>query len=92
MATNIEAYLRWLVYRPRPHKDAGHRVTREIRMAKLSASEMAVRVADQALQIHGGYGFIKDYAVKKSAPRRQELLCTIGEEAAVQRLVPVRRQ
>ena len=40
-------------------------------MAKLYASEMAVRVADDCVQIHGGYGFVKDYPAEKYLPRRQ---------------------
>src|SRR5436305_7431557 len=63
MATSIEA-ARWLTYCAGARKDAGRRVTKESAMAKLFASDMAVSVADQALQIHGGYGFIKDYAVE----------------------------
>jgi alkylation response protein AidB-like acyl-CoA dehydrogenase len=89
MATDIEA-ARWLVYRAGARKDAGKRVTRESAMAKLFASEMAVRVADQALQIHGGYGFIKDYPVEKFY--RDVKLCTIGEGTSeIQRLVIARQ-
>jgi alkylation response protein AidB-like acyl-CoA dehydrogenase len=59
-------------------------------MAKLFASEMAVRAADQALQIHGGYGFIKDYPVEKFY--RDVKLCTIGEGTSeIQRLVIARQ-
>src|SRR5579875_3007340 len=76
MATAIEA-ARWLKYCAGARKDSGKRVTKESAMAKLFASEMAVRVADQALQIHGGYGFIKDYPVEKFY--RDVKLCTIGE-------------
>lgn len=89
MATNIEA-ARWLTYCAGARKDAGKRVTRESAMAKLFASEMAVRVADQALQIHGGYGFIKDYPVEKFY--RDVKLCTIGEGTSeIQRLVIARQ-
>jgi hypothetical protein len=89
MATDIEA-ARWLVYNAGARKDAGRRVTRESAMAKLFASEMAVRVADQALQIHGGYGFIKDYPVEKFY--RDVKLCTIGEGTSeIQRLVIARQ-
>jgi alkylation response protein AidB-like acyl-CoA dehydrogenase len=89
MATDIEA-ARWLVYRAGARKDAGKRVTRESAMAKLFASEMAVRAADQALQIHGGYGFIKDYPVEKFY--RDVKLCTIGEGTSeIQRLVIARQ-
>jgi alkylation response protein AidB-like acyl-CoA dehydrogenase len=89
MATSIEA-ARWLTYAAGARKDAGKRVTRESAMAKLFASEMAVRVADQALQIHGGYGFIKDYPVEKFY--RDVKLCTIGEGTSeIQRLVIARQ-
>lgn len=89
MATSIEA-ARWLVYRAGSRKDAGHRVTRESAMAKLFASEMAVKVADEALQIHGGYGFIKDYPVEKFY--RDVKLCTIGEGTSeIQRMVIARQ-
>ncbi|HEX4771540.1 MAG TPA: acyl-CoA dehydrogenase family protein [Bryobacteraceae bacterium] len=89
MATSIEAS-RWLVYCAGARKDAGKRVTRESAMAKLFASEMAVRVADEALQIHGGYGFIKDYPVEKFY--RDVKLCTIGEGTSeIQRMVIARQ-
>ncbi len=89
MATSIEA-ARWLTYCAGARKDAGKRVTKESAMAKLFASEMAVSVADQALQIHGGYGFIKDYPVEKFY--RDVKLCTIGEGTSeIQRLVIARQ-
>ncbi|MBV8867623.1 MAG: acyl-CoA dehydrogenase family protein [Acidobacteriaceae bacterium] len=89
IATEIEA-ARWLVYCAGARKDSGRRVTRESAMAKLFASEMAVRAADQALQIHGGYGFIKDYPVEKFY--RDVKLCTIGEGTSeIQRLVIARQ-
>lgn len=89
MATDIEA-ARWLIYAAASRKDSGKRVTRESAMAKLFASEMAVRAADQALQIHGGYGFIKDYPVEKFY--RDVKLCTIGEGTSeIQRLVIARQ-
>jgi hypothetical protein len=89
MATDIEA-ARWLVYAAGARKDAGKRVTRESAMAKLFASEMAVKAADAALQIHGGYGFIKDYPVEKFY--RDVKLCTIGEGTSeIQRLVIARQ-
>ena len=89
MATSIEA-ARWLTYCAGARKDAGQRVTRESAMAKLFASEMAVKVADEALQIHGGYGFIKDYPVEKFY--RDVKLCTIGEGSSeIQRLVIARQ-
>ena len=89
MATSIEA-ARWLTYCAGARKDTGKRVTKESAMAKLFASEMAVSVADQALQIHGGYGFIKDYPVEKFY--RDVKLCTIGEGTSeIQRLVIARQ-
>ncbi len=89
MATSIEA-ARWLTYCAGDRKDRGKRVTKESAMAKLFASEMAVTVADQALQIHGGYGFIKDYPVEKFY--RDVKLCTIGEGTSeIQRLVIARQ-
>jgi alkylation response protein AidB-like acyl-CoA dehydrogenase len=66
------------------------RVTRESAMAKLFASEAAVRIANEAVQIHGGYGFIKDYPVEKFY--RDVKLCTIGEGTSeIQRLVIARQ-
>jgi alkylation response protein AidB-like acyl-CoA dehydrogenase len=89
MATSIEA-ARLLVYRAAWLKDTGRRVTKESAMAKLFASEMAVRVCDEALQVHGGYGFIKDYPVEKFY--RDVKLCTIGEGTSeIQRLVIARQ-
>ena len=70
--------------------DHGMRVTRESAMAKLFASEAAVRIAGEAVQIHGGYGFIKDYPVEKFY--RDVKLCTIGEGTSeIQRLVIARQ-
>jgi len=89
MATNIEA-ARLLTYRSGWMKDNNQRVTKESAMAKLFASEMAVHVCDDALQIHGGYGFIKDYPVEKFY--RDVKLCTIGEGTSeIQRLVIARQ-
>ena len=89
MATNIDA-ARLLTYRSGWMKDNNQRVTKESAMAKLFASEMAVRVCDDALQIHGGYGFIKDYPVEKFY--RDVKLCTIGEGTSeIQRLVIARQ-
>jgi hypothetical protein len=59
-------------------------------MAKLYTSEVAVRVANEAVQIHGGYGFLKDYPVEKFY--RDSKLCTIGEGTSeIQRLVIARQ-
>jgi alkylation response protein AidB-like acyl-CoA dehydrogenase len=71
-------------------KDQGQRVTKESSMAKLFASEIAVDVCNEAVQIHGGYGFIKDYPVEKFY--RDVKLCTIGEGTSeIQRLVIARQ-
>jgi alkylation response protein AidB-like acyl-CoA dehydrogenase len=89
MATQIEA-ARLLTYRAAWMKDQGRRLTKESSMAKLFSSEIAVRVCDEALQIHGGYGFIKDYPVEKFY--RDVKLCTIGEGTSeIQRLVIARQ-
>ena len=89
MATDIEA-ARLLTYRAGFLKDQGARVTRESAMAKLFASEMAVKVCNEAVQIHGGYGFIKDYPVEKFY--RDVKLMTIGEGTSeIQKMVIARQ-
>ena len=89
MAVDIDA-ARLLHYRAAWMLDRGLRVTRESAMAKLFASEAAVRIAGEAVQIHGGYGFIKDYPVEKFY--RDVKLCTIGEGTSeIQRLVIARQ-
>lgn len=89
MATEIDA-ARLLTYRAAWMKDRGQRVTKESSMAKLFASEVAVKTANEAVQIHGGYGFIKDYPVEKFY--RDAKLCTIGEGTSeIQRLVIARQ-
>jgi alkylation response protein AidB-like acyl-CoA dehydrogenase len=89
MAVDIDA-ARLLNYRAAWMLDRGQRVTRESAMAKLFASEAAVRIANEAVQIHGGYGFIKDYPVEKFY--RDVKLCTIGEGTSeIQRLVIARQ-
>lgn len=89
MATAIEAS-RLLTYKAAARKDAGRRVTTESAMAKLFASEAAVDICNEALQIHGGYGFIKDYPVEKFY--RDVKLTTIGEGTSeIQRLVIARQ-
>jgi len=89
MAMEIDA-ARLLNYRAAWMLDRGKRVTRESSMAKLFASEAAVRIAGEAVQIHGGYGFIKDYPVEKFY--RDVKLCTIGEGTSeIQRLVIARQ-
>lgn len=88
MATQIEA-ARLLVYRAAYLKDAGLRYKKEASMAKLYASEAAMRITTKAIQIHGGYGFIKDYPVERMF--RDAKLCEIGEGTSeIQRLVIAR--
>ncbi len=89
MATEIDA-ARLLTLRAAWLKDSGASVNKESAMAKLYASEAAVRAAIEALQIHGGYGFIKDYPVEKFY--RDVKLCTIGEGTSeIQKLVIARQ-
>ena len=85
MATQIDA-ARLLTQRAAAAKDAGEIVTRFSAQAKLYASEIAVRVTDLGIQIHGGYGFTKDFPVEKYY--RDVKLCTIGEGTSeIQKLV-----
>ena len=89
MATEIDA-ARLLTMRAAWLKDNHRKTTLESSMAKLYTSEVAVRVANEALQIHGGYGFIKDYPAEKFY--RDVKLCTIGEGTSeIQRLVIARQ-
>jgi alkylation response protein AidB-like acyl-CoA dehydrogenase len=89
MATQIDA-ARLLTLRAAWMKDNKRQTTRESAMAKLFASEIAVRVAEEAIQIHGGYGYTKDYPPEKYW--RDSKLCTIGEGTSeVQRLVIARQ-
>jgi alkylation response protein AidB-like acyl-CoA dehydrogenase len=89
MATEIDA-ARLLTLRAASMKDAGLKSTLESSMAKLYASEVAVRCANEGVQIHGGYGFIKDYPAEKFY--RDVKLCTIGEGTSeIQRLVIARQ-
>ncbi len=88
MATQIDA-ARLLMYRAAWLKDAGKPVTRESSMAKLFASEMSVAVCEEAIQIHGGYGYTKDYPPEKYW--RDSKLCTIGEGTSeIQRIIIAR--
>jgi len=88
-ATKIEA-ARLLTYRAAYLKQKGQRTTLESSMAKLYASEIAVKVADDCVQIHGGYGFVKDYPAEKYF--RDVKLTTIGEGTSeIQRLVIARQ-
>ena len=88
MATQLDAA--WLLtMRAAQMKDAGKKVTLESSMAKLYASEAACRICDEGVQIHGGYGFIKDYPAEKFY--RDVKLCTIGEGTSeIQRMVIAR--
>lgn len=88
MATNIEA-ARLLTYRAASMKDAGIPNTKEAAEAKLFASEIAEKAASEAVQIFGGYGFIKEYPVEKFY--RDVKLLTIGEGTSeIQRIVIAR--
>ena len=85
MASEVQA-ARNLVWHVSVLKNAGDYVKRQASEAKLYSSEIAVRCAEQAVQIHGGYGFVKDYGVEKFY--RDVKLCTIGEGTSeMQRLV-----
>jgi alkylation response protein AidB-like acyl-CoA dehydrogenase len=87
-ATRIEA-ARLLTYRAAYLKDHNHRLTLESATAKLYASETAVRAAEDCVQIHGGYGFVKDYPAEKFF--RDVKLTTIGEGTSeIQRVVIAR--
>ena len=89
MATEIDA-ARLLTMRAASMKDAGLKTTLESSMAKLYAGEVAVKAANESVQIHGGYGFIKDYPAEKFY--RDVKLCTIGEGTSeIQRLVIARQ-
>jgi alkylation response protein AidB-like acyl-CoA dehydrogenase len=89
MATELEA-AKLLTLRAAAMKDAGMSTTLESSMAKLYSSEVAVRCANEGVQIHGGYGFIKDYPAEKFY--RDVKLCTIGEGTSeIQRLVIARQ-
>lgn len=85
MATQIEC-ARLLTLQAAALKDAGKPHTKQAAMAKVYASEVAVRVSEEAVQIHGGYGYTKDYPAEKFW--RDSKLCTIGEGTSeIQRLV-----
>jgi alkylation response protein AidB-like acyl-CoA dehydrogenase len=87
-ATRIEA-ARLLTYRAAYLKDQNRRTTLDSAMAKLYASETAVRAAEECVQIHGGYGFVKDYPAEKFF--RDVKLTTIGEGTSeIQRVVIAR--
>ncbi len=89
MATRLDA-ASLLTYRAAWMKDRGMRTTRQSAMAKLYASETGVWVADRALQIFGGYGYVKDFPAEKYY--RDMKLCTIGEGTSeIQRMVIARQ-
>ena len=80
----------WLADRAIAAGNLDFRITQESSMAKLYAGETAVRVANECVQIHGGYGFIKDYPAEKFY--RDVKLCTIGEGTSeIQRMVIARQ-
>jgi alkylation response protein AidB-like acyl-CoA dehydrogenase len=85
MATEIES-AELLTRHAGALKDAGLKMTQESAMAKLVASEVCVKVANEGVQIHGGYGYTKDFPAEKFY--RDSKLCTIGEGTSeIQRLV-----
>jgi alkylation response protein AidB-like acyl-CoA dehydrogenase len=89
MATELDA-AELLVLRAAWMKDQGLGVTKESAMAKLYASEAATRACNQALQIHGGYGYMKDYPVERYL--RDAKICEIGEGTSeIQRLIIARQ-
>ena len=89
MATEIEAS-RLMALSAAQMKDDGKNYTLNASMAKLFASEVAVRAAEESVQVHGGYGYTKDYPAEKFW--RDSKLCTIGEGTSeVQRMVIGRR-
>ena len=89
MATEMEA-ARMMVYKAAFMKDAGANIAKEAAMAKLYASEAAMRVTELAVQLHGGYGYTREYEVERFW--RDAKLCTIGEGTSeVQRMVIARQ-
>jgi alkylation response protein AidB-like acyl-CoA dehydrogenase len=85
MATKVEA-AKLLTYRAADMKNKGLNVNKESAMAKLYASEIAVEIANEGVQIFGGYGYTKDFPAEKYY--RDAKLCTIGEGTSeIQKLV-----
>lgn len=85
MATEIDA-ARLMVHRAVWLKEQGRRFTKEASMAKLFATEMSERTCRKAIQIHGGYGYVREYEVERMY--RDQRLCAIGEGTnEIQRLV-----
>jgi alkylation response protein AidB-like acyl-CoA dehydrogenase len=88
MATEIEAS-ELLIFQAADKKNRGQKVTKLSAMAKYYASEVGVQVANEAVQIFGGYGYTKDFPVEKYY--RDSKLCTIGEGTSeIQKLVIAR--
>ena len=88
MATKIEA-AELLTRQAGTMKDAGQKCTKQAAMAKYYASEISVEVSTDAIQVHGGYGYTKDFPVEKFY--RDSKLCTIGEGTSeIQKLVIAR--
>jgi len=88
-ATEIEA-ARLMIHRAAWLKEQGKRFTKEAAMAKLFATEMSERACRKAIQIHGGYGYVQEYAVERMY--RDQRLCAIGEGTnEIQRLVIARQ-
>jgi alkylation response protein AidB-like acyl-CoA dehydrogenase len=84
-ATELEA-ARLMVYRAAWLREQGARFTKEASMAKLFATEMSERVCRRAIQVHGGYGYVREYAVERMY--RDQRLCAIGEGTnEIQRIV-----
>ena len=89
MATQLEA-AKHLVYHAAWLKDQGHNGVKEAAMAKLFASELAMRITTEAIQIHGGYGYIREYQVERFF--RDAKVLEIGEGTSeVQRMVIARQ-
>jgi butyryl-CoA dehydrogenase len=87
-ATEIDA-ARLMVYRAAWRKDEGQRFSQEASMAKLFATQVSERVCWRAIQVHGGYGYAREYAVERMY--RDQRLCAIGEGTnEIQRLVIAR--
>ena len=88
MATEIAAS-ELLIHKAAAMKNKGQKVTVQGAMAKMFSSETCVKIANEAVQIHGGYGYIKDFPVEKFY--RDSKLCTIGEGTTeIQKLVIAR--
>ncbi|WP_340076915.1 acyl-CoA dehydrogenase family protein [Leptobacterium sp. I13] len=88
MATQIEA-AELLLHKAAYEKNAGRKMTKLSAMSKMYASEICVQIANEAVQIHGGYGYTKDFPVEKFY--RDAKLCTIGEGTTeIQKLVIAR--